>query len=448
MRKFYFLVFLSFTGLNLFSQSLYEPFNYTVGDNVGGNCTSGSCSNNNWTTHSGPGTGIIPVVAGNLTYTGLQASTGNKINIPGNNTSVPRDINRPTGLAAGTTVAYFSFLLKVNDATQLGASHVDAGYFIHFGNTAGSSNTVLFGRVSIRTAGGNYRLGIQNTSGTGANYTDVPVDMNYGSTNLVVVKYDFNGASNDVVTIWVNPTALGGVEPAGGISNSSSTSTTPATFASIGIRNSSATPNADIDEIRVGTTFAMVTPATAAGSLPVHFSSIRANEKNAGIQLDWSNYTESDVTHYAVERSGNGSNFSTIATIKANKNDGGQADYSFTDVTAEKGNNFYRIKSVESNGKLNISNVVKIKSGASKLNMVVFPNPVRGSSIGVEITNLPAGRYSLKIINLSGQQITSSSFTHSGGTISENVSVSALSSGMYQLHLSGATTLQKSFIVQ
>jgi hypothetical protein len=55
---------------------------------------------------------------------------------------------------------------------------------------------------------------------------------------------------------------LGGLEPTGGVTNNSGT-TSISVFASVCLRNASATPKAEIDEIRVGNTWADVTPAGA-----------------------------------------------------------------------------------------------------------------------------------------------------------------------------------------
>ena len=73
------------------------------------------------------------------------------------------------------------------------------------------------------------------------------------------MKYDFNGTGNDIASLWVNPGSLGGSEPGGAITNSGS-ATQPPAFASICLRNSAVTPKAEIDEIRVGTSWADVTP--------------------------------------------------------------------------------------------------------------------------------------------------------------------------------------------
>ncbi|NDB36596.1 MAG: hypothetical protein EB023_14930, partial [Flavobacteriia bacterium] len=270
-------------------QGLYEDFNYSVPGNVGGvltNTTGGS--SNNWTTHSNTGgnSNSINLVSGSLNFTGLQNSTGNRINIPGNNTLVPRDINRATTISGGPSLAYYSFLLNVANTNQLAATLGDNGYFLAFGNTAASNTSTFFGRVSIRSvnSGSNFRLGIGNTTGGTPTYSEVPTDLSFGQTHLIVVKYDINGTNNDVATIWVNPSSLGGTEPAGGTSNNSGTASSVTTFASIAIRNSSATPNADIDEIRAGTTWASVTPASVLA--PTVTSSSASSISTTGATLN------------------------------------------------------------------------------------------------------------------------------------------------------------------
>jgi uncharacterized repeat protein (TIGR02543 family) len=244
---------------------LAEPFNYTAGGNLGGTAASAGATVNNWTTHSASNAGTINVTAGNLSYTGLQASTGNKVTIPGANGTTTRDVNRSAGMTASQNTTYYSFLLNVTDATQLATAFGTAGngYFLHLATVTGASAANFTGKVHIRSsnAAANFRLGISETSNTPVEATG---DLNFGTTYLVVVKYVYNNtAGNDLATIWVNPTSLGGAEPTGGVAGAGSVNVAAynSTNTAICIRNASGTPKADIDEIRVGTSWAAVTPA-------------------------------------------------------------------------------------------------------------------------------------------------------------------------------------------
>jgi hypothetical protein len=161
---------------------------------------------------------------------------------------------------------YFSVLINVIDSTQIATTFSDNSYFMHLANTSGATAGTFFGRLHIKkvNSAANYRLGIQNTTSGTPTQTEFPADLSFGTTYLVVVKYDFDGTSPDIATLWVDPSSLGGSEPTGGVANSSGTSGSPATFSAICLRNTSATPKAEIDEIRVGSTWADVTPAGAA----------------------------------------------------------------------------------------------------------------------------------------------------------------------------------------
>ncbi|MBY0487554.1 MAG: T9SS type A sorting domain-containing protein [Flavobacteriaceae bacterium] len=266
MKKIYSLLLIALTSFSFGQTIMYEGFNYTVPGNVGGNLAVATdpVGSNNWFTHSNTattGTGTIDVQTGNLSYTGIAASTGNKILLPGSNTSTPRDINR--GFTSSTANAlYYSLLINVIDNTQLSATASANGYFMSFGSTSGGSVTSLGGRLGIvsSNSGANYRLNISNISTGTVTYSENAVDLNFGTTYLVVVKFDRSTAPT-VASLWVNPTSLGAAEPATTVTNNSGTSTFTA-FASVCLRNSSATPKAEIDEIKVGATWADVTGLT------------------------------------------------------------------------------------------------------------------------------------------------------------------------------------------
>ncbi len=267
MKKFYnYFALIAFLGISqLAVGQFYDGFTGT--GNIGGNCAvvgaTPDCSSNGWTTHSGT-VGTIDITAGSLSYTGLATSTGDKIHVLGTS-SLTRDVNAPVTITGN--VGYYSALISVVDSTDLSITGYD--YFMCFGNATGNSVTGLGGRLGIKAVNANkanYRLGILNTSGgtTGTSFTDCGIDLNFGTTYLIVVKYDKSTVPT-TASLWINPTTLGDVEPAGAVTNNIGTGTF-ATFASVCIRNGYAsaivggTPNADIDEIRVGETFASVTP--------------------------------------------------------------------------------------------------------------------------------------------------------------------------------------------
>ncbi|MBS1731937.1 MAG: IPT/TIG domain-containing protein, partial [Bacteroidetes bacterium] len=265
MKQFYLLLMLFFIVSNGRAQ-LYEGFNYAAGENIGGTCNPNPCSGNNWTTHAASNAGTIDVLSGSLSYPGLQASSGNRIYIPGANATTTRDVNMPAAITGTPQIAYYSFLLKVIDNTQLITTGPSVNaYFVSFGKTAGNSISNAIGRVGIRSvnAGANFRLNIVNGNGGGSfSLSEITADLDFGATYLVVVKYEITAANKDIATLWVNPSSLGEAEPGGGVTNNSlSGGAVVSVFGSVAISNAPNTPKAEIDEIRTGTTWASVTPA-------------------------------------------------------------------------------------------------------------------------------------------------------------------------------------------
>jgi hypothetical protein len=182
------------------------------------------------------------------------------------------------------------------------------------------------------------------------------------------------------------------------------------------------------------------------GPLPVRFTSIRAVQVQNGVEVHFSNLTEENLVSYIVERSEEGSRFTGIATLFPSANDGEVAKYSIIDPSPFKGNNFYRVRSVESNGNVSYSNIVRLNLKKLFPELTIYPNPLKGNEMGLQLGNLPPGRYRISIVNAAGQKEFSKELDHAGGAISEILTVSKLRPGWYSLQTNGAVHLQKQFI--
>lgn len=240
-------VLLLFIGLSsiLFSQT-FEPFNFT-----------GSANTNGWTTHSGTAGQMqaltTPSNSGNsLYYTNLAASAGNRIGYVSGSTE---DVNKPISGITGS--GYFSFLLNVINTTGLNTT---GDYFIGFGGAAGTPVTILGARTYIKAGAtaNTFMMGVLNTS-TGT-ATFLPTEYPCGTTILVVLKL-VNTSNPIAASIWVNPVP-GNAEPAPDATNNIGTNLF-ANFASIFLRQGAGTGNLEVDEIRVGSTWADVTPCAS-----------------------------------------------------------------------------------------------------------------------------------------------------------------------------------------
>jgi hypothetical protein len=226
----------------------YDGIDYTVG--------SALQTQTGWTVLN---TGDdLAVVAGSLNYTGLQASTGNKIAFGGAGIDAGKDFTSQTA-----NTVYFSALLNVTDLTA--TTSTTGGYIAGFvqGTSTTFGGTLWINKVSETT----FNIGV-NPRTTAANTVYSPTAYSTNTTYLVVTSYTFvDGTTNDIVKLWINPSSLGSTEPTA----SATATNTLGDLASIGrllIRQGSNTdtPNVELDEFRIATTWAEVTPQATASA--------------------------------------------------------------------------------------------------------------------------------------------------------------------------------------
>ncbi|MDR2937767.1 MAG: T9SS type A sorting domain-containing protein [Prevotellaceae bacterium] len=275
------IVSLSGTGIAQIVEYLYEPFEYTAGENIGGNTGGTGGPVNSWSTHSNGASavGTIDVQSGSLEYSGLLTSKGNMVRLPGDNTSVPRDVNRPFVKSSMADSIYYSALINVADETQLSTT---GDYFM------GVGTTTLGARLGAKKSGAGYKFIIANSNTT---FVEYGTELSFGTVYLVVVKYD----RKSVASLWVNPATLGGEEPSGCVATASGSAINTA-FSAIGLRNAANTPKVDIDEIRVGRTWKSVTPAATAPAFAARptVADTTATSANVKVKVD------GDATLYYV----------------------------------------------------------------------------------------------------------------------------------------------------
>ena len=165
---------------------------------------------------------------------------------------------------------------------------------------------------------------------------------------------------------------------------------------------------------------------------------IKAYQKNQGIQVEWTAKTETDMDHYEVERSGDGVQFSKSALVTAVGNSSQPVNYSWFDTNPFAGNNFYRVKAINKLGLMKYSTMVKVNIAKASPLITVYPNPVETNHFSLQLGNLDKGTYMISIINDLGQQVYSSQLNHNGGSATQNIELkNNLPGGVYQLWVIG-----------
>ncbi|SHK41964.1 GEVED domain-containing protein [Epilithonimonas mollis] len=270
---FSFFILIGFQGLAQVTLPHLDAVNYTAGQSLQ--------TQTNWTVLN-TGDDIL-ITSGNLSYSGLAASSGNKFAFDGAGIDAAKLFTQQT---SGTV--YYSFLLNVSN---LGSLNTSGSYFTGLNEGTGTS----FGAtVWTRKNGTGYDIGL-NPRTTAAN-TVWTFAQTVANTLLVVVSYQLvSGSGNDVVKLWVNP-APGSVEPVATLS-ATNTGTDLANLNRIFVRQDAAntTPFIEMDEMRIGTSWASVTPAATVCSSPSNqasaFSSSAIAQTSATVEWERGNGT-------------------------------------------------------------------------------------------------------------------------------------------------------------
>jgi Secretion system C-terminal sorting domain len=160
-------------------------------------------------------------------------------------------------------------------------------------------------------------------------------------------------------------------------------------------------------------------------TLPIQLLSFdaRENENENEIKLNWETAQESNSAFFNIERSIDGSSFTTIGKIIAKGNSNSKSGYSFSDKYFQNGINYYRLAQYDLDGRFEYSPVVKVQTGRSKIIVEVSPNPVIDKVFLKTSIKLTGAKY--LIFNNSGVQVLS------GILVSYEIDVQKLAKGNY-----------------
>lgn len=197
--------------------------------------------------------------------------------------------------------------------------------------------------------------------------------------------------------------------------------------------------------------FALAALNGSTSSLPVMYDNVKAFAKNNGVQIEWSNLTERDLTNYLVQHSVDGINFTTINQFQPKNNRNDRADYTDFHATPATGANYYRIRANEITGKIIYSKTLRVEIGGGvKQKLSLYPNPVVGNQVTVALTNIREGQYSLRLISADGRNVYNQALTCEGSSLTQSLQLPAsVKPGMYTILINGDNYNEsRIFIVQ
>jgi hypothetical protein len=175
----------------------------------------------------------------------------------------------------------------------------------------------------------------------------------------------------------------------------------------------------------------------------VKIVSFSATKKSSNIELNWKVENEINIIRYDIEKSTDGRVFKSIGNIASAFNNGQSGYYQFVDSFFNAEVVFYRIKSLDLDGSISFSKIVKISETGSNPNLYVSPNPVENKIINLYFKNQPKGKYVVNILDTKGLQIKSSIYNLiETDKILKIFAEEILHSGAYFLKIDGPNNLK------
>ncbi|MFZ1307036.1 MAG: SdrD B-like domain-containing protein [Ferruginibacter sp.] len=171
-------------------------------------------------------------------------------------------------------------------------------------------------------------------------------------------------------------------------------------------------------------------------TLPIVFGDFYGSYANGYSQLKWNTIAEYNSSHFEIERSSNGTDFKIIGRKDAKGYSSVNTDYSFVDLLAEPGLNYYRLKMVDLDGSMVYSKIIVLSTEASGMNLLlVYPNPF-GNKVQVKIESEKKSKSVINIFNNAGGLVkTQADNLNKGTNIIVVKNVSELPGGIYFLEI-------------
>ena len=398
------------------AQLLTENFSYTsTGTPANNTLTNLAISNSRWIRHSGSVTPILWNATG-LTYAGYSGSNIGGSATATHGTGSREDANITLSDSVKTGSVYLSYMLNV---TASGGTTGD--FNVNF--TSGSGTDVLDfgGRVFVKdgSTAGTFKLGLSKGSAPAAAAVFTTADYNLNTTYLVVSKYTFNTGTttDDVASAYIFTSGVPSIEPtvAHLVATDMPVKDLPKIY-SVCIRQGVVgTASAILDGF-------IVSQSWPNAVIPVTLSSFDAVGSKDQVDLKWVTASEINSQSFEVERSTDGSNFKSIASVKAKGSSTSNSIYQITDKNLPASSTlYYRLRQVDIDGITTYSKIVTVAQKGKGKGLKIYPTVV-SNVLTVDYTEGSL----FQVINLLGQQVLT-------GKTAQQLDVSALPQGTYIL---------------
>ncbi len=186
-----------------------------------------------------------------------------------------------------------------------------------------------------------------------------------------------------------------------------------------------------------------IADAPAEIPLPLELLEFTGAVVNSDGLLKWKTENENNTSSFIIERSLDGQQYSSTASVTA-ANTPGVHHYDFTDVNiASLGVNaiYYRLKQVDIDGRYTYSNIVVLSINNHKPIVMVYPNPTR-EDLNLTITIGQNEKLNWRLVDHAGRVVKNGHYNLTAGSTAVKIDTRHLSAGIYMMQLQGTTVQQ------
>jgi Secretion system C-terminal sorting domain len=279
---------------------------------------------------------------------------------------------------------------------------------------------------------GNYQVSFTTPSGGGL-YSGVPLPAGYAYTYAAL-----NTGTNNIAAVSAGSNfstlPAGTYQIYGAAYYTGAAAPNPATPASW-VGNS-------LTSILSGSTCQLTSsnykPVIVTSTLSVDLLKFQASLINKSVNVHWQTASETNNSHFIVQKSKDGQNFVDIGTVKGHGSTTTPQYYDFVDAAPYSGLNYYRLQQFDRDGKMDYSKIVSVATTSDKQQEVkIYPNPTH-TILTVEHS---ATTEILEVINTLGQVIKTVSIKPE--SLRTNISTGDLNNGVYFLRVRSTDGLGK-----
>jgi len=150
--------------------------------------------------------------------------------------------------------------------------------------------------------------------------------------------------------------------------------------------------------------------STTDNPLPITLTNFETKVVGSNVEVNWETASETNNSHFSIQRSLDMVNIENIATIAGQGNSYVSQDYKYLDTNPIYGTSYYRLVQTDYDGnsteyKWKPVQYSKLQSMDSPFEVKLFPNPGLQSEIAIELLAKEYGALDLEIMNVIGERL-------------------------------------------